>query len=144
MENNNKVDFITALKSRTKQFVLDSIKLYQSLPKTEEAKIIGRQFMRSSSSIGANYRAACRSRSRAEFYAKLSIVIEEADETVFWLEILTESNILNHPASSLIKEANEILAIMAKARKTISINREQKKMIANRMMYYSLLQNSII
>jgi len=127
MENNNKVDFITALKSRTKQFVLDSIKLYQSLPKTEEAKIIGRQFMRSSSSIGANYRAACRSRSRAEFYAKLSIVIEEADETVFWLEILTESNILNHPASSLIKEANEILAIMAKARKTISINREQKK-----------------
>lgn len=86
MENSTttKVDFITALKNRTKVFVLDAIKFYQSLPKTEEAKMIGRQFMRSSSSVGANYRAACRSRSKAEFYSKLSIVVEEADETAFW------------------------------------------------------------
>ena len=62
MESNSKIDFITALKARTKQFVLDSIKFYQVLPKTEEARIIGRQFLRSSSSVGANYRAACRSR----------------------------------------------------------------------------------
>jgi four helix bundle protein len=75
------------MENRTKVFVLDAIKFYQSLPKTEEAKMIGRQFMRSSSSVGANYRAACRSRSKAEFYSKLSIVVEEADETAFWLEI---------------------------------------------------------
>lgn len=121
MEGNSKIDFITALKARTKQFVLDSIKFYQVLPKTEEARIIGRQFMRSSSSVGANYRAACRSRSQAEFHSKLSIVVEEADESAFWLEILSESKIVNEVAAEkLLKEANEILAIMAKARKTVS------------------------
>ena len=122
MESNSKVDFITALKARTKQFVIDSIKFYQGLPKTEEARIIGRQFMRSSSSVGANYRAACRSRSKAEFHSKLSIVVEEADESAFWLEILSESGIVkNIDVSVLLKEANEILAIVAKARKTVSI-----------------------
>lgn len=122
---NNKIDFITSLKARTKLFVLDSIKFYQTLPKTEEAKIIGRQFIRSSSSVGANYRAACRSRSQAEFYSKMSIVVEEADESAFWLEILSESGITTFTnASALIREANEILAIMATARKTVSINRK--------------------
>lgn len=126
MENSTttKVDFITALKNRTKVFVLEAIKFYQSLPKTEEAKIIGRQFMRSSSSVGANYRAACRSRSKAEFYSKLSIVVEEADETAFWLEILIEAKITdNKDANKLLSEINEILAIMAKARKTVSNNK---------------------
>lgn len=121
MESNSKVDFITALKARTKQFVLDSIKFYQVLPKTEEARIIGRQFMRSSSSVGANYRAACRSRSKAEFHSKLSIVVEEADESAFWLEILSDSGIVSTvEVSALLKEANEILAIVAKARKMVS------------------------
>ncbi|WP_379093474.1 four helix bundle protein [Pedobacter sp. UC225_65] len=126
MENSTttKVDLITALKNRTKVFVLEAIKFYQSLPKTEEAKIIGRQFMRSSSSVGANYRAACRSRSKAEFYSKLSIVVEEADETAFWLEILIEAKITdNKDANKLLSEINEILAIMAKARKTVSNNK---------------------
>lgn len=124
MENVTKVDFVTALKARTKKFVLDSIKLYQELPKTEEAKIIGRQFIRSASSVGANYRAACRSRSKAEFFSKLSIVVEEADETAFWIEILMESNIYNSIKSEpLLKEINEILAIVAKARKTVSGNK---------------------
>ncbi len=123
MENrvNTKVDFVANLKNRTKSFVLEAIKFYQSLPKTEEAKIIGRQFMRSSSSVGANYRAACRARSKAEFFSKLSIVIEEADETAFWLEILIEAEITNNEnADKLLSEVNEILAIMAKARKTVS------------------------
>lgn len=121
MQSNNKVDFITTLKARTKQFVLDSIKFYQVLPKTEEARIIGRQFMRSSSSVGANYRAACRSRSKAEFHSKLSIVVEEADESAFWFEILSDSEIVRAvEVSVLLKEANEILAIVAKARKTVS------------------------
>nr|WP_199159013.1 four helix bundle protein [Pedobacter sp. ASV2] len=124
MENVSKVDFVTMVKARTKTFVLDSIKYYQLLPKTEEAKIIGRQFIRSSSSVGANYRAACRSRSKAEFYAKLSIVVEEADETAFWIEILIESEIANLVnAQPLLKEINEILAIVAKARKTVSNNK---------------------
>lgn len=122
--NNNataKVDFITTLKNRTKAFVLDAINFYQQLPKTEEARIIGRQFMRSATSVGANYRAACRSRSKAEFFSKVSIVIEEADETAFWLEILIEAEIKNNDsAHSLLKEINEILAILAKARKTVS------------------------
>ncbi|MBT2562845.1 four helix bundle protein [Pedobacter sp. ISL-68] len=124
MENVSKVDFVTAIKARTKKFVLDSIKLYQVLPKTEEARILGKQFIRSASSVGANYRAACRSRSKAEFYAKLSIVVEEADETAFWIEILTESGITDlAKAQPLLKEANEILAIVAKARKTVSNNK---------------------
>lgn len=123
MENraNTKIDFVTNLKNRTKSFVLEAIKFYQSIPKTEEAKIIGRQFMRSSSSVGANYRAACRARSKAEFFSKLSIVVEEADETAFWLEILIEAEITNNEnANKLLNEVNEILAIMAKARKTVS------------------------
>jgi len=103
---------------------LGSIKFYQTLPKTEEGKIIGRQFIRSASSVGANYRAACRSRSRAEFFSKLSIVVEEADETAFWIEILIESKITNSAeAQPLLKEVNEILAIVAKARKTVSNNK---------------------
>ncbi|MCX2431314.1 four helix bundle protein [Pedobacter sp. GR22-10] len=121
MENVTKIDFVESIKARTKKFVLDSIKFYQALPKTEEGKIIGRQFIRSASSVGANYRAACRSRSRAEFFSKLSIVVEEADETAFWIEILTESKITNSmEAQPLLKEVNEILAIVAKARKTVS------------------------
>lgn len=120
---NDKIDFVTALKFRTKQFVLTSIKLFQSLPKTEEARILGKQFLRSSSSVGANYRAACRARSKAEFYAKLSITIEEADETQFWLEVLTESGIVTKDIKDLMKEAGEIVAILTKARKTASDRR---------------------
>ena len=120
---NNKIDFVTALKLRTKEFVLASIKLFQSLPKTDEARILGKQFLRSSSSVGANYRAACRARSKAEFFAKLSITIEEADETQFWLEILIESRIVTKDIEDLIKEAGEIVAILTKARKTASDGR---------------------
>lgn len=108
---NNKIDFVTALKIRTQNFVLCSIKLFQSLPKTEEARVLGKQFLRSSSSVGANYRAACRARSKAEFYAKLSITVEEADETQFWLEILVESGIITKDINDLMKEAGEIVAI---------------------------------
>ncbi|WP_461789913.1 four helix bundle protein [Pedobacter sp.] len=120
---NNKIDFVTALKSRTKEFVVASIRLFQSLPKTDEARILGKQFLRSSSSVGANYRAACRARSKAEFFAKLSITIEEADETQFWLEILIESGIVTKDIKDLMKEAGEIVAILTKARKTTSDSR---------------------
>jgi len=82
------------LRDPTKQFALRLVRLYRALPSREEARIIGRQLLRSGTSVGANYRAACRARSRAEFVAKLGIVLEEADETVFWLELLQESEIV--------------------------------------------------
>ncbi|HLX83251.1 MAG TPA: four helix bundle protein [Terriglobales bacterium] len=108
-----------ALKLRTKNFALRVLRLYRSLPRTEEARILGRQLLRSSTSIGANYRAACRGRSRAEFAAKLGIVLEEADETVFWLELLQEGDIF--PAGKLhelVKEANELVSIFVSSVRT--------------------------
>jgi len=110
--------FIEELKKRTKTFTLRNIKVFQSLPKTDEAKIIGKQLLRSASSVGANYRAVCRARSQAEFFAKLSITIEEADESLFWLEILVESQIVTeNKLADLMKEAEEIIKVLSKARK---------------------------
>jgi len=124
MENNQRVEFAEAFKSRTKKFVVDNIKFFRTLPKTEEAKIIGRQLLRSSSSVGANYRAACRARSQAEFHSKLSIVVEEADESGFWMEILIEAEIVKpNELHFLNDEANQILKIAAAPRKTVSKNR---------------------
>ena len=106
------------LKQRTKQFTLRVIKLYQSLPKTTEAQIIGKQLLRSVTSIAANYRAACRARSNSEYYSKVSIVIEETDETMFWLEILWEANIVKQGLlQNLYNENEEILKIMVVSRK---------------------------
>ena len=100
------------LKDRPKQFALRVIRLYRALPRNEEARVIGKQLLRSGTSIGANYRAACRGRSKAEFVAKLGIVLEEADETVFWLELLQESDIMNvQSLAPLVQEARELTAI---------------------------------
>ena len=121
MENFSRIEFAEAFKKRTKKFVVDNIKLFRTLPKTEEAKIIGRQLLRSSSSVGANYRAVCRARSQAEFHSKLSAVVEEADESAFWMEVLIEAEVVNENALSLLlKEANEILKITSASRKTVS------------------------
>lgn len=125
MGNNEKIDFAEAFRNRTKKFVVDTIKFYKTLPKTEEAKIIGRQLLRSSSSVGANYRAACRARSQVEFYAKLSIVVEEADESTFWMEVLIEAQIVDKKdLVTLLDEANQILKIVSASRKTVSINKK--------------------
>ena len=108
-----------ALKVRTKGFALRVLRLYRSLPRTEEARILGSQLLRSGTSIGANYRAACRGRSRAEFVAKLGVVLEEADETVFWLELLQEGTIF--PAGKLrdlLQEANELVSIFVSSVRT--------------------------
>ncbi len=107
------------LKHRTKAFAIRIVKLFRSLPKTEEARIIGRQVLRSGTSVAANYRAVCRARSKAEFISKIGVVVEEADETVFWLEMLVETKIV--PAqklADLLKEANELLAIFAASQRT--------------------------
>lgn len=100
---------------------ISSIRLVQMLPKTEEAGVIGKQLIRSSSSTASNYRAACRARSQQEFFAKMSIVIEECDETLFWLELIEESLIYTKPElKTLQTEVTEILRVVSKARKTLS------------------------
>ncbi|MCD4755228.1 MAG: four helix bundle protein [Deltaproteobacteria bacterium] len=107
------------LRRRSKQFALRVIRMFKFLPRTEEAKILGKQVLRSGTSTAANYRAACRARSKAEFVSKMGIVVEEIDETVFWLELLVESEIVEYrKIQELLKEANELLAIFASSRKT--------------------------
>jgi len=105
---------INDLKKRTKQFALRVMRLHRALPRREDARVIGRQLLRSGTSVGANDRAARRGRSRAEFVAKLGIVLEEADETVFWLELLQESGIVSAAKlEPLVREARELTAIFA-------------------------------
>ncbi len=117
-ERIEKNEFIEILKKRTKDGALRIINLFQNLPKTDEARIIGKQLLRSGTSFAANYRAVCRARSKAEFFAKLSIVVEELDETLFWLELLADSKIVpENKLSQLNVELLEILAILARARK---------------------------
>jgi len=109
------------LKQRTKQFALRVIRLVAALPNAAAAWVIGKQLLRSATSVGANYRAACRGRSRAEFVAKLCIVIEEADECCYWLELVIEADLLPQDlVEPLLREANEIVAIMVASRKTAS------------------------
>jgi len=115
------------LKKRTKKFAIRVVHLFRSLPRTEEARIIGRQVLRSGTSVAANYRAVCRARSRAEFIAKIGVVVEEADETVFWLELLVEASILGDSRmSSLTSEANELLAIFAASQYTAKSRQNHK------------------
>jgi four helix bundle protein len=115
---NRKTKFVNQLQARTKHLALESVTIFRRLPRNEEARIIGKQFLRSALSIGANYRAVCRARSRAELFSKLSITVEETDEVLYWLEILIESELVNSDnVSSFTKEAKEILAILATARK---------------------------
>ena len=115
----NSLEKARELQARTKSFALRIIRMFRSLPKTEEARILGKQVLRSSTSVAANYRAVCRARSKAEFTAKLGVVVEEADETVFWLELLVESGIVpKEKIHSLINEANELVAIFAASRHT--------------------------
>lgn len=122
----------TELLKRTKLFALRIVKFVESLPVTPASRSLGSQLLRSGTSVGANYRAACRGRSIAEFVAKLGTVEEEADESAFWLEILGESGIAaTDEARSLWKEAGELTAIVAASRKTASRN-NRKSQIGNR------------
>ena len=107
------------LKKRTKMFGLRVMKLVGALPNDSVGRAIGSQLIRSGTSFGANYRAACRGRSKAEFVAKLGIVIEEADESSYWMELIVDGELL--PAAkveSLMDEANQITAIMVSSRKS--------------------------
>ncbi len=109
----------TDMKRRTKRFALDVIQLVSKLPKTTEGRVVGNQLIRSGTSVGANYRAACRGKSKADFIAKLGIAEEEADESCYWMEIIIEGKILAQlEVETLLKEANEITAIIVASRKT--------------------------
>ena len=112
------------LKNRTKAFSLQILKFIESLPNGSAGRAIGNQLVRSGTSVGANYRAVCRSRSKAEFIARLGVVEEEADESAFWLELILESDLApKEKAEQLLKEANELVAIMAASRKSAKSNK---------------------
>lgn len=107
------------LQDRTKKFALGIIKLANLLPKTPEGQVIKYQIIKSGTSVAANYRAVCRARSRSEFIAKLGIVIEEADESSFWLELISDAKLINKEIiSPILKEADEIVAIMVSSCKS--------------------------
>ncbi len=107
------------MKRRTKEFAKRVIKLCRRLPNTRDGRLIGNQLFRSGTSVGANYRAACRARSKAEFVAKLGIVLEEADESLYWLEILTETQVMKAELlASLMEEADELIAMFVSSLKT--------------------------
>lgn len=107
----------TELKQRTKRFALRVLKLVNALPKTTEGRVIGAQLVHSGTSVGANYRAACRGRSKAEFISKLGTVEEEADESAYWMELIIAGGLLpKHRVSPLHQEACELTAIMAASR----------------------------
>ncbi len=107
------------LKNRTKSFGLRIMRLIDSLPNTVAGRTIGKQLIRSGTSVGANYRAACRGRSRAEFAAKLGIVVEEADECCYWLELIMDGGLLSREAvEPLHSEAEELTAIFVSSVRT--------------------------
>ena len=109
------------LKKRTKQFALRIIKFVAALPKNIFGRAIGNQLIRAGTSVGANYRSACKARSKKEFISKLGIVEEEADESAYWMELIIEGNILKKDlVQPLLDEANELVAIMAASRITAS------------------------
>ncbi len=117
------------LKRRTKQFALRVMKLVGALPDNSIGRPIGNQLIRSGTAIGANYRADCRGRSKAEFVAKLGIVVEEADESAYWLERIVEGELLaKRLVESLLKEANELTAIMVASRKSAMSSIENRKL----------------
>jgi four helix bundle protein len=108
---------------RAKCLAVDVIKFFSSLPKQTEYQIIGKQLFRSGTSVAANFRAASRARSGKEYYSKLSLVVEECDETIFWLELLEESKLLTTDETSPLRnEAEELLKIFASTRKTVGTN----------------------
>lgn len=121
---NDKEKFITEFKLRTKKFAVDIISLCDNLKATKAASVVSYQIIKSATSVGANYRAACRGRSKAEFYSKICIVVEEADETEYWLELILETNLSknNLEVIRLLKESNEITKILTKAKSTTYMN----------------------
>ena len=114
--------FIEKMKKRTKQFAVDVICFCESLKSSKASAVITYQLIKSATSTGANYRAACRARSKNEFFSKISIVVEEADESEYWLEVIKDSNLSKNTTEleKLLIESNEIVKIVSKARNSTS------------------------
>ena len=116
------------LKARTKRFGLRIIKLVESLPTSRTSNVIGNQLLRSGTSVGSNYRAACRGRSKPDFISKAGIAIEETDESLYWMEMLIESGIVPQERfENLMNEANELIAILTASVKTARSNSSKEK-----------------
>ena len=119
----SKLAFATAMQARTKKFAIEIIKFFAKLPKTEEARVLGRQLLRAGTSVAANYRAACRSKSEADFIHKVGTVVEETDESLWWLELWEEAGIC--PAlvlAPLRSEAEELVRIFQTSLNTAKRN----------------------
>lgn len=114
--------FIEKLKKRTKNFAIDIIRFCDTLKKCKTSDVVTYQLVKSATSTGANYRAACRGRSKAEFYSKICIVVEEIDESLYWLEIIEEAKLSSdtNELEKLLIEALEILKIMSKTKETVN------------------------
>jgi four helix bundle protein len=109
------------LKLRTKNFSLTIIDLVEKLPNSISVRVVANQIVKSGTSVGANYRAVCRARSDREFVSKMNIVLEEADETLFWIEIIMDKQWINKPELEVIwKEGNELTAIFVSSLKTVN------------------------
>ena len=107
------------LRDRTKTFALRVVRLFRSLPYKPDAQVLGKQLLRCGTSVAANYRAVCRSRSKAEFVARIGLVVEEADEAVLWLELLAESGVVSgEKTKELLEEARELTAIFTASQQT--------------------------
>jgi len=122
----NNFNFGEDLKIRTKQFAIKTISLTKKINNSLENQVFVKQLIRSSTSVASNYRAACKGRSKAEFYSKLSIVIEEMDESLFWLEMIEEFNpseLIN--LKDVYKEGEQLMKIFSKSRKTMNDNKNQ-------------------
>lgn len=120
------------LKQRTKQFALRVIRMVQALPKTETSRVVGRQVLRSGTSVGANYRTACRAKSRADFVSKMGTVEEECDETMFWIELLAESGeVKESRLTPLWNEAEELLKIVVASAQTARFRNNPQSAIRN-------------
>lgn len=108
------LEFAKQMQSRTKSFAVRVIRMFQRLPKTDEARILGKQVLRSGTSVAANYRAACRSKSRADFISKLGTTVEEVDETLLWIELLEESGVVPSKRLEAIKtKTGELLRVLS-------------------------------
>ena len=132
-----------SFKDRTKRLALGFIELVEALPRTRTADVIGRQLLRSGTSVGANYRSACRGRSTADVIAKLRIVEEEADESIYWMELLVESKLLSPAqAERLLQETDEIIAITVASIRTLQ--KRSDSSLVNRKSKIENLKSKII
>ena len=124
----NNLEFAIRMQQRTKAFAVQIVKFFGKLPRTDEARIIGRQLLRSGTSVAANYRAVCRAKSDADFISKMKTVVEETDETLLWLELLEEAAVYTPPAAQPLKaETDELLRIFSTSLDTAKHNSRRSR-----------------